>query len=99
MNRLTPIGARIRILRGDYRGLLAEIIGHRPGFVAKYVVRLVYGSNRRPGETLLAATGDFELDPVACACCYGTGKDDNGFRCWPCNGNGLDPAHFFRTSA
>lgn len=95
---LKPIGTRIRILRGDYRGLLAEVIGLRPGFCSEYVVRLVYGANRRPGETLLAATGDFELDPIACACCYGTGRDDKDFRCWPCNGNGIDPAVYYRSN-
>jgi hypothetical protein len=39
--------------------------------------------------------------PKYCSACNGTGraktlKDGSYIRCWPCSGNGLDPAAYFR---
>lgn len=104
MSHLRPIGSRVVILAGTYSGQHADIIGHREGYVAEYVLRTVHGSQRKPGDTLLAAAGDFERDPLACPDCWGLGRG-KGYvgtspgRCWSCIGNGLDPAAFIRPPA
>lgn len=80
------------------------LVNPRFDYVAEYVLRTVHGSQRKPGDTLLAAAGDFERDPLACPDCWGLGRG-KGYvgtspgRCWSCNGNGLDPAAFIRPPA
>lgn len=97
MNTLEPIGALVVINRGRLRGARATVEGHRPGFVAEYVLRLDID---RAGERVLAATGDFTLDPRACTDCRGTARNyphvpshEGRTRCWTCNGNGLAPPY------